>query len=100
MLYDGNGVGLWQTNVVKDVARGPFYIQFRDDGGFTLHAKDDGTVWSSGLSTTDTLSTNTVSTLRNQMIMSSWSGSVELIMQADGNMVVYKKGRSGMEYVR
>lgn len=106
VVYTGNGQAVWNTGTAQGRGQDKEQLLMQPDGNLVLYG-DSGAIWSSftGLIGTPTLPTpNNVTQLTtgqtlatNQILFSSVSdkdksAGYKLVMQGDGNLVVYNPG--------
>lgn len=94
VIYDPNNQPFWGTNTA---GRGPSSLVMQDDGNLVIYTAGGQPTWGSG---TEHNIANTPSSLadgqqlqRGDMLLSP-NGAYRLIMQSDGNLVIYSPNRA------
>jgi len=89
VLYDSKGTALWASNT-NGKGQAPVYLVQQDDGNLVLYDGHDKAVWASNtVQNTSELKVGGV--LEQNGTLQSSNKHYRLIVQADGNLVVYKQ---------
>jgi len=88
VLYDSKGHALWATST-NGKGSSPAWLLAQDDGNLVLYDGNDKPLWASNtVQVADRVATNGV--LHQGHSISSPNKHYKLLMQADGNLVLYK----------
>jgi YD repeat-containing protein len=91
VIYKSDGTGLWNAGTQNDAESKNGFLRLQNDGNLVLYnASGSRAIWSSGVG--DIMRPGNL--LANQSIVSA-NGRYQLIMQPDGNLVIYDLQNNG-----
>lgn len=90
VIYDKNGTPLWNSNTFKK-GIAPYQLLLQDDGNLVLYDATSLAIWASG---TYQVPGSRITNLNSNDAVVSQNGVFKVIMQTDGNFVLYAVGTS------